>query len=130
MVSGLYEAVLKAFKEMVEPYEGEFTEGTDFNGDDCAEFTSPNPLSKWSNECKEDGKKCEYVHKTRIIPCTLSICERDTYVSVSAEEATCEYVGGRSSPCETLEEAMEFINYALKEYNYRKKKGYEQLSLF
>lgn len=129
MVGELYLAIVKAFKETVEPYEGKFIEEANEWGD-RAEFTSPNSLSKWLNESKEGGSKCEYVNKTRIIPCTISVQEYDNFVSVGVEEATFEYIGGVSTLCDNVNEAVKFLGWVLERYNFRKKKWYEQLSLF
>jgi len=125
MVKGLYEAVVEALKDATRDYEGEIEE----NGRETT-FSSVNTLDTWSNEWDEDANSIEFVHKYRKIPCTISIREYEEFVSVDLEEATCEYIGGMASPCDCVEEAKERILYGLKRYNYRKKKGFEQLSLF
>ena len=126
-----YEEVIEAFKEATSHYEGTLK----IISDTEAEFTATNEFERHFNVSRNEGGKTEWKNVRRKIPTRVSIEESLAYdgkrfIGVNVEEETCEFMGGRAFPCRTLESVKESIESFLKDFNFTKKGGYEQLSLF
>lgn len=127
-----YEEALEAFKEATSHYEGTLK----LISDTEAEFTATNEFERHFNVSLHEGGKTEWKNVRRKIPTRVHIKEVLAYdgkrfISVNVEEETCEFMGGRSSPCRTLESVKESLDIFLKDFNFvERKMAYEQLSLF
>ena len=126
-----YEEAIEAFKEATSHYEGTLK----IISDTEAEFTATNEFERHFNVSRNEGGKTEWKNVRRKIPTRVSIEESLAYdgkrfIGVNVEEETCEFMGGRAFPCRTLESVKESIESFLKDFNFTKKGGYEQLSLF
>ena len=127
-----YEEALEAFKEATSHYEGTLK----IISDTEAEFTATNEFECHFNVSLHEGGKTELKNVRRKMPTRVSIKEGLDYdgkrfIGVNVEDETCEFMGGRSYPCQTLESVKESLESFLKDFNFVERKGgYEQLSLF
>ena len=126
-----YKEALEAFKEATSHYEGTLK----LISDTEAEFTATNEFERHFNVSLREGGKTEWKNVRRKIPTRVSIEEGLAYdgkrfIGVNVEEETCEFMGGCAYPCRTLESVKDSLERFLKDFNFTKKGGYEQLSLF
>ena len=126
-----YEEALEAFKEATSHYEGTLK----LISDTEAEFTATNEFERHFNVSLHEGGKTELKNVRRKIPTRISIEEGLAYdgkrlIGVNVEEETYEFMGGCACPCRTLESVKESLESFLKDFNFTKKGGYEQLRLF
>jgi hypothetical protein len=126
-------AVISVFKE----YEGEIKKIDEYR----TVLTSTNELTwtgyDFTENNEEDGtdKKPIWIERKKKVPCTAEVetfigDNGREFVSFGVSEKTCQILGGQSGPISDEENIEAYVSKCLDRFQFRRKDGYEQLSLF